>query len=129
MKPSSANREARSSSTSASRTISGANVRTPIPLLPRFPSPSSATIQAGPAPRPACASAQFLQRLFSKRPMDSRTHTPEMGIRPERRRVQSERRQSWTADELYNRLRSKREEIENERRQGGRRASDLHSAP
>ena len=60
--------------------------------------------------------------------MESRTHTPEMGI-PSERRLKSERRQSWTADELYNKLRSKREEIESERRRVGRRASDLHSAP
>ena len=60
--------------------------------------------------------------------MDSRTQPPEMGIREERR-FKSDRRQSWSADELYNRLRAKREEIESERRHGGRRASDLQPAP
>jgi hypothetical protein len=60
--------------------------------------------------------------------MDSRTPTPEMGIRDERR-FKNERRQSWSADELYNRLRAKREEIENERRHGGRRATDVLPAP
>jgi hypothetical protein len=60
--------------------------------------------------------------------MNSRTHTPEMGISGERR-FQSDRRQSWSANELYNRLRSKREEIESERRRAGRRASDLEPAP
>jgi hypothetical protein len=60
--------------------------------------------------------------------MDSRTHTPEKGIREERR-FTNERRQSWSSDELYNRLRAKREEIENERRHGGRRATDQHPAP
>ena len=60
--------------------------------------------------------------------MDRRTHTPEMGIRQERR-FHTERRHSWSADELYSRLRSKREEIENERRHGGRRATDFHPEP
>jgi hypothetical protein len=60
--------------------------------------------------------------------MDSRTHTPEMGIRDERR-FQGDRRQSWSANELYSRLQSKREEIESERRRTGRRASDLEPAP
>jgi hypothetical protein len=51
-----------------------------------------------------------------------------MGIHEERR-FKSERRQSWSADELYNRLRAKREEIEGERRRGGRRATDLQPSP
>ena len=41
--------------------------------------------------------------------MDSRTQPPEMGIREERR-FKSDRRQSWSADELYNRLSAKRED-------------------
>ena len=60
--------------------------------------------------------------------MNSQTHTPEIGVREERR-YQSDRRQSWTADELYSRLRSKREEIESERRSRGRRASDHEPVP
>jgi hypothetical protein len=61
--------------------------------------------------------------------MNSRKpHAPEMGIRGERR-FPSDRRQSWSANELYSRLRSKREEIEGERRRAGRRASDLEAAP
>lgn len=55
--------------------------------------------------------------------MNSRTHMPDIGVRGERR-FQSDRRQSWSANELYSRLRSKREEIENERRRGERRTAD-----
>jgi len=57
-------------------------------------------------------------------PVDSRAPIDESGIRNERR-FQSDRRQTWTADELYSRLRAKCEEIENERRRRGRRASDI----
>ena len=61
--------------------------------------------------------------------MENRTHRPEKGVREERR-FQSDRRQTWTANELYSRLRSKREEIENERRHGGgRRSTDEQPAP
>jgi len=56
--------------------------------------------------------------------VDSFTPAQEMEIRKERR-FQSDRRQTWSADELYSRLAAKREEIESERRLGGRRASDL----
>jgi hypothetical protein len=58
-------------------------------------------------------------------PLDSPTPIPDMGTREERR-SQNDRRDTWTADELYSRLRTKREEIESERRHRGRRASDIN---
>ena len=40
------------------------------------------------------------------------------------RRVDSDRRGTWTSNEIYEKLREKREEVEEERRRGGRRATD-----
>ncbi len=58
-------------------------------------------------------------------PVDSPAPIPEIGTREERR-SQTDRRDAWTADELYSRIRTKREEIESERRHRGRRASDIN---
>jgi hypothetical protein len=44
------------------------------------------------------------------------------------RRFGTDRRQTWSANDLYNRLRDKREEIERERRRLSRRAADDHIA-
>lgn len=45
------------------------------------------------------------------------------------RRFHSDRRQSeWTSNDIYQKLREKREEVEFERRQFGRRATDRHHA-
>ncbi len=40
------------------------------------------------------------------------------------RRLHDERRSSWTSNDIYQKLREKREEVETERRRGGRRAAD-----
>lgn len=40
------------------------------------------------------------------------------------RRFHSERRDAWTSNDIYRKLREKREEVESERRRGGRRATD-----
>ena len=40
------------------------------------------------------------------------------------RRFHSDRRGTWTSNHLYEKLREKREEVETERRRGGRRATD-----
>jgi response regulator RpfG family c-di-GMP phosphodiesterase len=40
------------------------------------------------------------------------------------RRFQSDRRQAWTSDDIYRKLREKSEEVETDRRSRGRRASD-----
>lgn len=40
------------------------------------------------------------------------------------RRFHSDRRATWTSNDIYRKLREKREEVEAERRRGGRRASD-----
>jgi len=46
------------------------------------------------------------------------------------RRFHSDRRQSsWTSNDIYRKLREKREEVESERRQFGRRASDRDHGP
>lgn len=41
------------------------------------------------------------------------------------RRFHSERRSTWTSNDIYQKLREKREEVETERRRGGRRATDV----
>ena len=45
------------------------------------------------------------------------------------RRLQTDRRQSSSADDLYNRLRDKREQIERQRRQLSRRSTDEGHSP
>jgi CheY-like chemotaxis protein len=49
--------------------------------------------------------------------------SPNVASMPERR-IPSERRSAWTSNDIYQKLREKREEVETERRRGGRRAAD-----
>ena len=51
--------------------------------------------------------------------------TPRSNVTPmPERRVDSDRRGTWTSNDIYQKLREKREEVETERRRGGRRATD-----
>jgi len=51
--------------------------------------------------------------------------TPRSNVTPmSERRIHDERRSSWTSNDIYQKLREKREEVEAERRRGGRRATD-----
>jgi hypothetical protein len=58
--------------------------------------------------------------------VESRDHSNDIDRRE--RRFHGDRRDVWSSNELYSRLRAKREEIENERRRAPRRASDLNPA-
>ena len=48
---------------------------------------------------------------------------------PERRFHSDRRRSSWTSNDIYQKLREKREEVEFERRRFGRRATDRNEGP
>ena len=51
--------------------------------------------------------------------------TPQSNVTPmPERRIDSDRRGTWTSNDIYQKLREKREEVEEERRRGGRRATD-----
>jgi CheY-like chemotaxis protein len=50
---------------------------------------------------------------------------PRPNVTPMReRRVDTDRREGWTSNDIYQKLREKREEVEADRRRGGRRATD-----
>jgi CheY-like chemotaxis protein len=57
------------------------------------------------------------------------TRPSNVWVLPERRFHNERRRPSWTSDDIYRKLREKREEVERERRQRGRRASDSDHGP
>ena len=67
----------------------------------------------------------------ARRIIPGTAHSPQMSnVTPMPERRQADRRQStWTSNDIYQKLREKREEVESERRRFGRRATDRDHGP